>query len=136
MANQYYHIALQTLKKLELIDDLNSKVILNCWKVVLNVNNKKYFKGCPKNAFTSLVLNDHIKFENRKNIDIGTDSVEYRYCKEALNILMNNAHSSFEPLELWKRVLCNLNMTRLHQGEMDVVIALWENKKIKLVNSK
>ncbi|MHA8093799.1 DUF6979 family protein [Aquirufa lenticrescens] len=131
MANQFYQIAIQTLGKLESQENLNSKIILDAWKQSLVENNKNYLKGCPKNAFTSIILNNHVKFENQKNIDLDTDSKEYEYCREALNILRNNPHTSLKPLELWKRVLNNLNLTRSHQGEMDVVMALWKNNKIK-----
>jgi hypothetical protein len=74
MANQFYDITLITLKKLESIDDINSKVITKYLQEALIDLNKNYSKGCPKISFASLILNNHVVFVGKKRLlnDINT----------------------------------------------------------------
>jgi hypothetical protein len=90
-----------------------------------------YLKGCPKNSFTSLVLNNNLVFNNSKRLLNDIDSKEYNYCLRAIEILKSSNDVKYSSSSLWKLVTKSLDIKRGHQGEMDVVLALWESGRIR-----
>jgi hypothetical protein len=131
MANQFYEITLKALNKLESIDNINSKVIAKYWQEALIDLNKNYSKGCPQNSFASLILNNHVVFEGKKSLLNDTNTKEYKYCLCAIDILKSSNDIRFSSTNLWRMVINSLKLSRSHQGEMDVVLALWESGRIR-----
>ncbi len=131
MANQFYIITLKTLEKLESIHVINSSVILKYWKESLIDQNINYIKGCPKNLFISLVLNNKLVFDNSKSLINDFFSKEYIYSLKAIEILKSSNDVGYSSSSLWKLVTNSLEINRVHQGEMDVVLALWESGRIR-----
>jgi hypothetical protein len=83
-------------------------------------------KGCPKNAFLGLYEKELIA-----GIHSGSDThfVENRnkkYAVKAVGILRKNPALANLKANLWKTVLEGVdNPPKSHNGQMDVVIALW-----------
>ena len=75
-------------------------------------------KGCPKVAFCGLVSskNKWAKMDNAI------------YARKALDILRSNDKRRFSKDELWSLIG---NDGKSQNGQMDVVLALWYNGKIK-----
>ena len=71
-------------------------------------------KPCPKNAFYGIVSEN----SQGKNAN---------YAKDALNILKANKGKVYSPDELWKLIM---NAPPTHNHQMDVVLALWNEKLI------
>jgi len=81
-------------------------------------------KGCPRNAFLALCSEGKVK-----GIPVGNytrSEKNSRYALEALKILLNDPEYN-NCLGLWKRVMHTLGEfgEKKHNGQMDVVIALW-----------
>jgi hypothetical protein len=72
-------------------------------------------KGCPKCAFFGLVSPE------------STKSVNAKYARQALDILRSNLNRKYSAEELW---LLIDNASKTHNSQMDVVLALWNNKSI------
>lgn len=75
-------------------------------------------KGCPKNAFLGLFSNS----PSAKSSKNGT------YARNALAILRDNPNKSYSVNELWAAVIPE---PKVHNSQMDVVLALWNQKRIK-----
>lgn len=82
-------------------------------------------KGCPRNAFLALCSEGKVKGIPAGNYT--SSEKNGRYALEALKILRNNPEYVNNWWNLWKKVLYTLNESRekKHNGQMDVVIALW-----------
>ena len=83
-------------------------------------------KGCPRNAFLGLCSSGLVK-----NIPKGiyTKSIKNRtYAEKAVEILRKNPGFANNPLGLWKKIQTE-EIT--HNGQMNVVCALWKNGLIK-----
>ncbi len=131
MASKYYKITLLTFDKLEKLNTLNKNIIFDCWNKSLNELGINYKKGCPKYAFTSLVLNDHVIFRKNKYIQKDFITKEYLYCKTAIDILNKKRIIIYPKIYFWKLINNQLSINRSHQGELDVILALWENKILR-----
>lgn len=81
-------------------------------------------KGCPKNAFLALCSEGKVRGIPAGNYT--RSEKNRRYALEALKILSNYPEYN-NRLGLWKRVLHTLGESeeKKHNGQMDVVIALW-----------
>ncbi len=82
-------------------------------------------KGCPRNAFLSLCSEGKVKGIPAGNYT--RSGRNGRYTLEALKILRNDSEYVNNWSGLWKRVLHTLGEfeEKTHNGQMDVVIALW-----------
>jgi hypothetical protein len=81
-------------------------------------------KGCPKGAFLGMCEEGLVKgigkgeyTSSKKNKD---------YALKAVDILKKNIDKTFGAKELWGRVALN----KAHNGQMDIVLELWENGMI------
>ena len=88
-------------------------------------------KSYPKSTFLGLAGLGKIK-----GITVGnyTSSVlNKEYAITALSILQKQSVVETSPKELWRQTLVKLNKPQQirHNGQMDVVIGLWEQKLIK-----
>jgi hypothetical protein len=81
-------------------------------------------KGCPKNAFLALCSEGKVRGIPAGNYT--RSEKNGRYALEALKILLNDPEYN-NCLGLWKRVLHTLGEfeEKKHNGQMDVVTALW-----------
>jgi hypothetical protein len=82
-------------------------------------------KNCPRSAFLGLCEQGLVK-----GIKRGIYLTNSEYALIAVKILTNNA--TFSRKELWEEVKEHLNISKSHNSQMDVVIALFENKMIVL----
>ena len=81
-------------------------------------------KACPRGAFLGLCENGLVL-----NIPSGSHTkskINKQYALEAVRILKSGSHYN-DPKELWNQVLVNLGVGEItHNGQMDVVLALWK----------
>ena len=75
-------------------------------------------KNCPRVAFCGLMSHDN-KWNRTEN------AINAR---RALDVLRNNPDRKFTNRELWSIIG---NASKSHDGQMDVVLALWDNKLIR-----
>ena len=86
-------------------------------------------KGCPRNAFLGLCGMGKVK--GIKEGDYTSSELNKLYALTALDILAADRNQHFTPTELWRVVLEKLNIrTKVHNSQMNVVLALWENDLI------
>jgi hypothetical protein len=84
-------------------------------------------KGCPKSAFLGLAESGQIA-----GIAAGkyTRSRENKsYALAALELLRASGSRSENPKDLWKKIMSFKNMNKVHNSQMDVVLALWRAKR-------
>jgi len=86
-------------------------------------------KSCPRDAFLGLCTDGHVKGVRPGNY---TESVANKsYAVAAAQLLKSNPGlTTMGTTGLWKRVLKRLNATtsKAHNGQMNVVLALFRNK--------
>jgi hypothetical protein len=88
-------------------------------------------KNCPRSAFLGLCEQGLVKGIKRGIYLTNSESnLNKQYALIAVKILTNNA--TFSRKELWEEVKEHLNISKNHNSQMDVVIALFENKMIVL----
>lgn len=86
-------------------------------------------KNCPKSAFLALA---EIGFLTNVKQGKYTKSVDNkRYAQAALTLLQADSSWAAKPKELWSKV-AEGSGTKRHNGQMDVVIALWATKGMNL----
>lgn len=79
-------------------------------------------KGCPRNTFLALCEEGLVKGVPKGNY---TRSKKNKiYALEAVKILKEKPNLMIKPKILWLEVI---DEPKAHNGQMDVVIALWEN---------
>ena len=86
-------------------------------------------KGCPRNAFLGLAEDGVIV-----GIPFGdyTNSIKSKmYALAGVKLLRKKPHLSNNPSKLWRCVMRKLNTRKVHNNQMDVVVALWENSDIE-----
>lgn len=79
-------------------------------------------KSCPRNAFLGLCEAGIVK-----GVLPGTytrSKQNKKYAIKAVNILKRNSHRIFEEKALWMAIM--KNVTKQHNQQMDVVLALWK----------
>ena len=93
--------------------------------------NFTFIKGCPKNAFLGLCEDGLVKGIKRGVYLTNSESnLNKQYALTAIKLLINNPNLTRR--ELWVQVKEQLNISKSHNSQMDVVIALFENKLIVL----
>lgn len=106
---------------------------LDSWQIAIEDNftsESSKIKACPKNAFLGLCEEGLVKeiksgsyFKSKK------PNLNKKYAITAIEILKEN--SKLSKKELWDKVKEKLALgNKRHNSQMDVVIALWENKLI------
>ncbi len=135
--NNFYVATIKTIEELDKKNILSSIEIKKCWEQnlkSLGASESTIVKGCPRNALISLVLNDHVIFRNsqKKIVRVQKNSVEYTYCLMAICILKENFDGFLSGDQLWNLVEEKLQIRRSHQGEMNILLALWDKGFLKV----
>ena len=89
----------------------------DAWKrAICEFTDSKHYqkKNCPKVAFCGLISSDS-KWDNKDNAI---------YAQRALSFLKKHPRHKFKNKELWEMIG---NSHKHHDGQMDVVLALWNN---------
>lgn len=81
-------------------------------------------KACPKSTFLGLCEEGLVKGIKKGEYTKSINNKEYAL--KAVDILKTNIDKTFEAKELWSRVVEN----KAHNGQMDIVLELWENGMI------
>ena len=85
-------------------------------------------KSCPKSAFLGLCEEGFIKGISKGKYTRSIDNKAYAI--KAIEILRINTKATYTPKELWVKVKTELSIEIPHNSQMDVVLALWENRYI------
>ena len=80
-------------------------------------------KGCPKAAFLGLCEEGCVKHVASGKYSNSEEN--RRYALKAVQILKNNPELSFQKQKLWDEVMKLEGKNIQHNGQMDVVVALW-----------
>ena len=83
-------------------------------------------KSCPKMAFVSLAYAGQIvgvQGEPEKSPSANGD-----YALAALKLLRQESSYHSDPAELWQKVMALLGVKKKHNSQMNVVIALWNER--------
>jgi hypothetical protein len=83
-------------------------------------------KGCPKGGFLGLCMEG--KIDGIPPGKYSKPSKNGEYAVAAVNILKTNRFLTSQPELLWKKAVGN---TKTENGQMDVVIGLWEANLIR-----
>ena len=75
-------------------------------------------KGCPRNAFLGLT-------SKKPSIEKSKNAL---YARKALKFLRENQDRKYSVNELWSKII---DKPIVHNSQMNVVLALWDNKLIK-----
>ena len=119
--NQYYVVALNAIKQIEKRKTLHPRV---AWNDSLN-ELKVSEKGCPLSSFLGLCEEGLVKFVPIKKYTRARENKEHAI--RAVQFLKNCKSKMFKNgQELW----IELKIKTSYQGQMDVVLALWENNYI------
>lgn len=86
-------------------------------------------KGCPKNTFFGLCEYGFIKNVPKKSYSGSEENI--RYAIKAVRLLMKNPDLANDEKSLWKEVIGD--EIKKHNGQMDVVITLFEHKLIETI---
>jgi hypothetical protein len=117
-----------TLKAVENITD-KKMIPPTAWDAAAEsmfpTNSTSIKKSCPKNAFLDLCEEGLVKGVNKEKCT--RSDLNKAYAIKAAEILREK-NQQFKPKELWKAVLDRLDfgVTKRHNSQMDVVLALWE----------
>lgn len=122
--NQYGKVAITVAK-----ENVNPK---DSWKAeVKNTfpgSESSQKKSCPKSAFLGLCEEGLVKGIPKGKY---TSSIDNKaYAVKAIDILRSNTKINYTPKELWVKVKTELSIEIPHNSQMDVVLALWENRYI------
>ncbi|WP_048063136.1 DUF6979 family protein [Methanococcoides burtonii] len=79
-------------------------------------------KGCPRNTFLALCEEGMIKGITKGNYTNSRKNKEYAL--KAVKILKEKPNLENNPKALWIKVI---DEPKIHNGQMDVIIALWKN---------
>ncbi len=79
-------------------------------------------KGCPRGAFLGLCAAGVVRGVGRRSLDDG--EVNGGYAVRAYRALCGNPALEFDQVELWRQAC--LATGKKHNGQMDVVIGLWQ----------
>ncbi len=82
-------------------------------------------KGCPKSAFLGLCETGFVKGIPKGNYTLSKKNKTYAI--DAINILKEKKDTYSSAIKLWEVIS---NNTISHNSQMDVVLALWNNKLI------
>lgn len=85
-------------------------------------------KSCPKSVFLGLAEAGEIIGVKKGKYTLSKNNK--RYAEIALMLLRSNESLAKSPLDLWLRVMEVEGANIKHNSQMDVVIALWQAKKI------
>jgi len=122
--NQYGEVA---IKAVELSKKYKSP--RKSWQIAAEIiieNKSSADKGCPLSSFLGLCEEGLVKGISP---DIYTSSKKNKkYAIEAVKIIKNNeCNINLTPKILWEKIKKEFNIDTNHNGQMDVVLGLYEN---------
>lgn len=90
-------------------------------------------KGCPKNAYLGLCEEGMLKGIPSGKYCKSSNNKNKKYALTAIALLEKYPNYLKDKKELWKLVMQeeNEDQNKVHNDQMDVVIALWEEKFIR-----
>ena len=93
-------------------------------------------KSCPRNAFLGLCEEGYVKKIPSGKYTNSNLNKSYATC--AIKLLYENESLKENVDCLWRRVMCEVraDLKKVHNDQMDVVIALWNNNLIDLSHQK
>jgi hypothetical protein len=83
-------------------------------------------KCCPRCVFLGLIDADLIRGVPRGNHT--KSKINKHYAVEAVKLLKKDSSFHDRPMDLWRRIV--VGRAKQHNGQMGVVVALWENGDI------
>jgi hypothetical protein len=88
-------------------------------------------KGCPRDAFLGLCSEGLLKDVNADKYTKSTSNKQYAIA--AVELLKKNGRENYSSIKLWLDVLKFLkqDINKQHNGQMDVVLSLWDESFIK-----
>ena len=89
-------------------------------------------KGCPKCAFLGLVEGDFITDVPSESVTKSKRNKNRKYAIEAAKLLQISPDLARNSKKLWKQA--THNQTIAHNGQMDVVLALWNAGYVRRKN--
>ena len=107
------------------------------WFEAISKYTKSYetrIKQCPKHVFVDLYYHNKLKLDrpiHHVKQDLTNNG---RYALKAIELLINEPPLSKSKNELWKRTMLELkeDPNKAQNGQMDIVIALYDNKLLRL----
>lgn len=86
-------------------------------------------KSCPRLAFFGLIAANLIDGIPAKEVVVRANSRNARYAVRAVEILRRTTRSLPDAQALWQKVIGR--ETKVHNGQMHVVLALWQTGQIR-----
>lgn len=80
-------------------------------------------KGCPKSVFLGLAAAGEIVSVAPGTYTRSEDNA--RYAREAMKLIRQNATNAQTPTGLWLKIMSKEEIFKVHNGQMDVITALW-----------
>lgn len=118
------------LKAVELIKIGKATDPRDAWKIatsqLFGAGTSMQRKGCPKGAFLGLCEEGFVKAIPSGHYIRSKKNKNKFYAVKAVSILKNNPTKNYTKNELWNEVIGNKHK-KVHNQQMDVVLALWEN---------
>ena len=101
---------------------------LACTNLIASASSRK--KGCPRKAFLGLCAAGFLNstFINDYDVEEAINSKNGKYAMVAVALLMAQPQLAKSKQTLWFKVLNSFgdDLGKKHNGQMDVVISLWE----------
>jgi hypothetical protein len=106
------------------------------WFEAISKYTKSYktcIKGCPKNVFVDLYYHKKLKLDKPIHDRQGL-TLNGRYALKAIELLIKDSSLANSKNELWTRTMQELNDNpyKGQNGQMDIVIALFDNNLLNL----
>lgn len=102
---------------------------LACTNLIASASSRK--KGCPRKAFLGLCAAGFLNstFINDYDVEEAINSKNGKYAMVAVEFLRAQPQLAKSKHNLWVKVLNSFgdDLEKKHNGQMDVVISLWEN---------
>ena len=103
---------------------------IKSWQIVVNDifdSESAKIKSCPKNAFLGLCEAGLVKgIKSDSYFKTNKPNLNKQYAITAVNLLTGDSNLSKK--DLWDKVREKLNLgEKIHNSQMDVALALWEN---------
>jgi hypothetical protein len=120
------------IKAVRLIAENQNLTPIEAWEIatimIFGKNNSGQAKSCPRNTFLALCETGRVK--NVPLNDYTTSVLNKRYALDALKLLEFQPELSDNPMQLWKSIP-HENAEILHNSQMNVVVALWNENLIQ-----
>jgi hypothetical protein len=126
---QFTQVALSAQKNAAMSNISPKEAWENAVQVVIKSKDSRK-KGCPKETFLSLCAEGLVEGIPKGNYT--NSKVNRHYALKAIQVLKDNPENEYSKLDLWNEVIRELEVKgdKVHNQQMDVVLALWNNNLI------